>query len=217
MVFDKSDLEILVKILEKFPKKWEGKSSILEMKNNNFKHWRQMEWIGFYFEYLFEFFFKGILSFHTIKYGNVSFDGFLKVPIDFKAHAINSESHNVIINDTEATIKAIEEYGFVIVIMALGEVKYNDINRSFQKWHSDLKGGISKYEVDRMERGAISRYRKSEFILKEILIIKINKSTLTKCGSFQKDFRNSNGSPRNSKILLKLDKLDEEILERIVF
>jgi hypothetical protein len=177
-----------------------------------------MEWIGFYFEFLCQKYLKNVMEFHKIKYGNVKFDGFFKVPFDFKAHALNTESHQVIINDTEATIKAIEEYGFVIVIMALGEVEYNDVKRTFQKWHEELKGGKSDYELERIKRGAISRLRKCEFDLKEIMLIKIDKSTLKKCGSFQKDFRNANGSARRSKVLLDLEDLNKnEVIRRIAF
>ena len=213
--------ENLNSISERFkelPKKWDGKKAIIEMKNGGFNQWKQMEWIGFYFEYLCQKFLKDIMKFHEVKYGNTSFDGFLEVPFDLKSHAINTESHKVIINDTEATIKAIEEYGYVIVIMALGEVVYNDVNRIFQKWHEKIKGGKSKYEKERIKRGALSRLRKTEFRLKELMFIKINKGTLEKCGSFQKDFRNADGSPRKSKVLLDLERLkDEEILKRIEF
>ena len=115
---EKLDIERLVNILKQMPKKWNGRTSIVEMKEANFNQWKQMEWIGFYFEFLCQKYLKDIMKFHKIKYGNVKFDGFFKVPFDFKAHAINTESHQVIINDTKSTMKAIEEYGFVIVIMA---------------------------------------------------------------------------------------------------
>lgn len=215
---EKEDIEKIVDILKEMPTLWNGRKAILEMKKAKFNQWKQMEWIGFYFEFLCQKYFKDIMEFHKIKYGNVKFDGFYKVPFDFKAHAINTESHQVIINDTEATIKAIEEYGFVIVIMALGEVEYNDVERTFQKWHENLKGGKSNYELERIKRGAISRLRKCEFDLKEIMLIKIDKSTLEKCGSFKKDFRNADGSPRRSKVLLNLEELnDEEVIRRIAF
>jgi hypothetical protein len=214
----KTTIEEISEVLKKFPKKWDGKNAITEMKENNFNQWRQMEWIGWYFEFLCKKYLDKIMKFNTIKYGNTSFDGFLEVPFDFKSHAINTESHKVIINDTEATIKAIKEYDYVVVIMAIGEVKYNDKNRSFQKWHEKIKGGKSGYELKRIERGALSRLRKIEFNLKELMFIKINKSTLDKSGSFQKDFRNADGSPRRSKVLLDLEKLDEgEIIKTIKF
>ena len=119
----------------------EGKEAIKEMKKQNYPHWKQMEWIGFYFEFLCQEVFGNLMEYHKISYGRTSFDGFLEVPFDFKAHALNTESHQVIINDTEATVKAIDKYGCVVVIMALCEVKYNDEDRTFQKWHEDLEFG----------------------------------------------------------------------------
>jgi hypothetical protein len=88
----------------------------------------------------------------------------------------------------------------------------NDEQRTFQKWHEALKGGKSKYELERIKRGAWSRLRKTEFNLEQISFIKIDDNVLIKCGSFQRDFRNSNGRPRREKVLLDLEKLDEEIV-----
>jgi len=34
---------------------------------------------------------------------------------------------------------------------------------------------------------------------------------LVKCGSFQEDFRNADGSPRRAKVLLDLEKIDKEL------
>jgi len=204
--------------LKELPKKWNGKEAIIEMKKNNFNQWRQMEWIGFYFEYLCQKYLKEVMEFHKIRYGNTSFDGFCEVPFDFKAHALNTEVHNVVINDTEAIEKAINEFGCVITIMALGKVTYNDEDRKFYKWHQKFKGGKSKYEEDREARGSWSRLRKVAFDTQEIILIKINKGTLERCGSFQKNFRNADGSPRRSKVMLNLDKLkEEEIIKKINF
>lgn len=206
-------------ILKTISKNWDGKKAILEMKNSNFNQWKQMEWIGFYFEFLCQKYLKSIgMEPHKIKYGNTSFDGFLEIPFDFKSHALNTERHEIVINDTEAITKAIEKYGYIITIIALGKVKYNDKNRSFQKWHEKIKGGKSKYELERIKRGAWSRLRKTEFNIQEIIFVKINKGTLDKSGSFQKNFRNADGSLRRSKIMINLEKLnDEEIIHRIKF
>ena len=43
------EIQILKDKLETIPKIWDGKTSILELKENNFQ-WRQTEWIGFWFE-----------------------------------------------------------------------------------------------------------------------------------------------------------------------
>ena len=44
------EIQILKAKLETIPKVWDGKTSILELRKNNFQ-WRQTEWIGFWFEY----------------------------------------------------------------------------------------------------------------------------------------------------------------------
>lgn len=203
--------------LKSIPKVWGGKNSILEMKKSSFNHWKQMEWIGFYFQFLCEKYLSNIMKIPGPKYGNVSFDGFKNTPWDFKAHAMNTSSHQIIVNDSKATAKAIKNYGSVGLILALGKVEYNDEKRIFQKWHSKLKGGKSKYELERIKRGAWSRLRKVSLNLQQISFIKITDDTLIKCGSFQKDFRNSDGKARKEKVLLDLEKIDKELVYFIEF
>jgi len=130
----------------------------------------------------------------------------------YKAHAINTSSHQIVVNDSAAISQGIREYGAVGLILALGEVMYNDTNRTFQQWHEELKGGLSKYTQERIKRGAWSRLRKQSFTLKQISFIEITDKTLIKCGSFQENFRNSDGRPRRKKVLLNLEKLDEELV-----
>jgi len=200
------------KYLKKIPTFWDGRKSILEMKKAGFKQWRQMEWIGWYFQFLSEKLLQDIMKIPGPKYGNVQFDGLKEIPWDFKAHAINTSSHQIIVNDSEATANAIKDFGCVGLILAMGKVKYNDDKRTFQKWHEALKGGKSKYEFERIKRGAWSRLRKVEFKLEQISFIKIDDEVLVKCGSFQRDFRNAGGTPRREKVLLDLEKLAEEII-----
>ena len=207
----------IARYLKAVPVQWNGKNVILEMKESDYPHWRQMEWIGFYFQFLCEMHLKELFQFQTPRYDKVSFDGFYKIPFDFKAHAINTSSHQVIVNDSAAISQGIREYGAVGLILALGEVVYNDTDRTFQQWHEELKGGLSKYTQDRIKRGAWSRLRKQSFALKQISLIEITDKTLIKCGSFQENFRNSDGRPRRKKVLLNLEKLDEELVTFIDF
>jgi hypothetical protein len=130
---------------------------------------------------------------------------------------MNTSSHQIIVNDTEATANGIKDYGAVGLIRALGKVLYNDEDRTFQKWHDALKGGLSDYSIERIKRGAWSRLRKVFFNLQQISFIKITDDTLVKCGSFQRDFRNADGSPRREKVLLDLEKIDEELAYFIEF
>ncbi|HOC52658.1 MAG TPA: hypothetical protein PLW61_02915 [Caldisericia bacterium] len=199
------------KKLKNVPKMWDGRKSILEMKESDYPHWKQMEWIGFYFQFLCEKYLSNIMDIPGPKYGNVRFDAFKEIPWDFKSHAMNTSSHQIIVNDSEAIANGIKDYGEVGLILALGKVLYNDEDRTFQKWHESLKGGSSDYTLERIRRGAWSRLRKVSFDLQQISFIKITDDTLVKCGSFQEDFRNANGSSRRSKVLLDLEEIDEEL------
>ena len=208
--------EKIAELLKNIPKEWDGKKAILEMKEGGFRQWRQMEWVGFYFEFLCEkYLSSGDSGIFVVRderelYGNTRFDGFFKIPWDYKAHATNTGSHNVVINDREAIGKAIKDYGAVGVIMAIGDVEYNDEDRNFQKWHNELKGEKSDYEKERIKRGAWSRLRKTKFTLKQILFIKVDKKTVEDAGSFQTGFRNADGNPRREKVLLNLEDLGED-------
>lgn len=124
---------------------------------------------------------------------------------------MNTSSHQIIVNDSEATANGIKDYGTVGLILAIGKVLYNDEDRTFQEWHEALKGGKSKYVMERIRRGAWSRLRKVSFDLQQISFIRITDDTLVKCGSFQEYFRNADGSPRRAKVLLDLEEIDEEL------
>lgn len=47
----KKDVQSAKHLLSTLPIVWDGKESVLELKEANF-NWRQMEWWGFYFEHL---------------------------------------------------------------------------------------------------------------------------------------------------------------------
>ena len=218
MTFLDTSRTIGERLREICPIKWDGKKCIEEMKAGGSHHWKQMEWIGFYFQFICDTRLNRIITIPGPQYGRTGFDGFAGgIPWDFKAHAINTSSHLIIVNDSEATARAVAEYGAVGLILAMGEVVYNDDARTFQEWHDRLKGGKSKYVHERIARGAWSRLRKVSFYLKQISFIRLTDDTLIKCGSFQSDFRNSNGKPRRSKVLIDLEKLEEETIHFVNF
>lgn len=198
---------------QNMPKVWDGRAAILEMKNAGYKHWRQMEWIGFYFQFLCEKHFDGLVEMPGVTYGRTEFDAFHQISWDFKAHAFNTTTHNVIANDAEAIANTLSDYGYYGLILAVGEVEYNDEERRFKKWHDQLKEGISQYELNRIKRGAMSRRRKTEFLLSEIHFICLNSGTLSQCsGSFQQGFRNADGSPRRAKVMINIAKIPDDAL-----
>ena len=206
-------VEALQVATRSLPKVWDGRNAILEMKEGGSRHWRQMEWQGWYFEFKCQSLFQDILQMPGKKYGNVEFDAFAEITWDFKSHAANTTSHRIITNDTEAIVNTIDDYGYYGLILAIGEVKYNDEEETFKKWHDTLKGGASNYEKKRINRGAMSRTRKTEFTLSEIHFACFNHDSLEHCsGSFQKGFRNADGSPRREKVTINIQRIPDESL-----
>ncbi|GIV29162.1 MAG: hypothetical protein KatS3mg028_0228 [Bacteroidia bacterium] len=200
------DICLLKKHLAHLPTHWDGKSCVLELKEADY-NWRQMEWWAFYFEYKCMQMLKNIFEIPGEKYNNVVFDLKGKINWDFKASAIKTDNHKIILNDCSAMIDSIKEHQYHGEIIALCDVEYNDINRSFQKWHTELKGGKSKYENEREKRTAVSRYGKTKCELVEIIFVVLDEKSISDL-SIMKQGRNSNGKPRPEKFMLDLEELD---------
>ncbi len=193
---------------------WDGKECIIELKNANHQ-WKQMEWIGWYFEY------KAYLVLRSKfggskgpRYGNTEFDYLKGGRVwDFKTHITNSSTHPwMILNDIEAVDLCLRDHGGVGFIIASGEASFDE-DGSFKEWHDALKGGKSDYERQRIARGAPSRMRKTLFDVKSYQVVIFDRATLDR-GSreewvqrFQEGMRNADGSPRRAKYLVNVDRI----------
>ncbi len=199
--------EIFKKLMDKLPISWEGKKTILYMKEEGCRNWKQMEWPGWYFQFMCETLLStdGYMDIPGPCYGNVEFDGFRVIPWDFKAHTTNGSGQDKVPTNGNQEVKAaIEEYGCVGFIIASGNAVFDDANQTFKKWHDVLKGKQSDYERERIARGAASRRRKVLFELDSIRFVFVDKNTLGYCGSFQGGMRNADGTPRNPKVMLDI-------------
>ncbi len=201
------DIEILEKELQKIPKYWDGKQSILELKEADY-NWRQMEWWAFYFEYQVKKVSNEYFQFPGDRFGSVEFDLKGKINWDLKATALKTNNQMIILNDKIAMEHSIAENKFHGEIIGVCDVEYNDINRSFQKWHTELKGGKSNYEIEREKRTSLSRYRKTKAEITEIILVVFKLKDLPKL-SLMKQGRNSNGSNRNVKYMLNIENIDD--------
>lgn len=212
------DIEIASQRLSNLVTCWDGKESILELKAANY-NWRQMEWWSFYFEYLC---FQKLREYFQIpgdRFGRVktaSFDLKRTINWDLKAKAIKSDDHRSILNDMAAIQRSVEDYGAHGLIIGLCDVEYNDNNRTFQTWHEQLKGGKSKYEIERLQRTSISRYRKTRADLVEILFLVINRENEQFLEIYHQG-RNSNGQPRPPKYMLNYDEVERFLIKRLSF
>lgn len=196
--------------------KWDGKKAILFMKDNGSKHWKQMEWIGFYFEFMCDRILKNVLDDKKVKYGNVTFDGFLKIPWDYKSHSSNISS-KCPTNGLVEINKAIKEFGCIGLIIADGFAQLEDDNQSFKNWHDTLKGKKSDYVKKGELMGRSSRKRKEAFQLSKIIFMRVNAETIRNQGTFQKGMINADGSLRNEKLLIDMNKANNDILFELEF
>lgn len=219
----KNEREKIFEILiHGLPSLWDGKECIRYMKENECNQWRQMEWPGFYFQFMCETLFSknGFMEIPGPKYGNVEFDGFKIIPWDFKAHSVDAEkpdNEKIPTNGYDESLMAISEHGMIGFIIIGGVSNYDDENQTFKKWHDQLKGGKSPYELERINRDAPSRRRKVDFKPKELIFVFVDKNNIESCEKFQGNFRNSDGTARRSKILLDLKNNNKLITFRYSF
>lgn len=203
-------LSPIVQALETFPKAWDGKAAIMSLKEADF-NWRQMEWIGWYFELLCKRHLAPWIDMPGPSYGNVKFDGFFCFPWDFKAHVTKGRrgqaKHDVIINDREAVDWAISRYGRLGLIVACGVAEFNDVDRSFWAWHRQLKGGLSAYEVERRRRGAPSTIRKTSLEVCNFHLVVLHAENRKQLRVHHQG-RNADGSPRRPKYRVDLRKIE---------
>jgi len=210
-----ADIENAKKALATLPCEWDGKKCVLEMKEADY-NWRQMEWWAFYFEYLCRERLKTSFKVPGDRIGTVTFDLKGCVNWDMKAKAIKSDNHACIMNDQVATQESIKTHGSHGAIIALCDVEYNDLDRTFQTWHSELKGGLSTYEVERRTRTSNSRYRKTRAVLTEILFLRFDAESIDRLGDHRQG-RNSNGRSRPVKYMLDMEDLDGILVDRMRF
>ncbi|MBI4230921.1 MAG: hypothetical protein HY608_08820 [Planctomycetes bacterium] len=209
----REDVDAAKRLLRSLPTRWEGKDCVLKLKKADY-NWRQTEWWAFYFEFLCR---ESLLKEFQIpgeRIGTTTFDARRSVNWDFKGKAIRADDHHAILNDTSAMQTSIAKHGAHGMILALCDVEYNDVSRSFQRWHTRLKGGLSGYERDRIARTSISRYRKTRAVLAEILFLQITHRDLALLGTMRQG-RNSNGRPRPEKYMLDLERVGPLLVDRL--
>ena len=110
---------------DQVPSRWDGKQAILEIREADYQ-WRQMEWIGWYFEYKArEIIMRGLSGAKGPRYGSTEFDYRGRYVWDFKAYIGNATSHPwTIVNDKEAVDLCIRSFGGMGMILAYGLAEY---------------------------------------------------------------------------------------------
>ena len=202
---------------QSIPRVWDGRESILAMKDAGFRYWRQIEWLDFYFKFLCQKHFGGIIDMPGEVYKDTRFDAFRKISWDFKVQASNTTSYNIIANDAGAIADTINNNGYYGIILAIGNVEYDE-DRTFKKWYDTLRKDICEYKTNRINRGVMSRTYKTAFVLEEIHFTCFDSETLHQCcGLLQDSFSGSNRLKRR-EIIVDIRKIpDASLIAKEIF
>ena len=213
-----NEVTALSGVVEKvLPTVIDGRFAIEVLRSEGSSNWRQMEWIGFWFEHVVE---TQVVpetgGSRGPTYGRTEFDFQRNFVWDLKVHLDGSDW--LILNDQEAVHACLDEHAGLGYLIVEGTADF-DPDGSFKAWHDQLKGGSSAYEKDRVIRGAPSRRRKTSFAPNRILAIWIpssaDASKAVKDGwlkGFQEGMRNSNGNPRRAKFQIKVSQIPPDFI-----
>jgi hypothetical protein len=219
-VWLKRGAEIAQCLWNGLPKIWDGRTCVEHLRVHNY-HWRQTEWIGWYFEHEATRLLTSALGGgRGPTYGHVDFDYQVNgLVLDFKAHVRKPRDGWVFLNDVSAVNTCIDEHGGVGWVIATGVATYDE-DGTFKAWHDAMKGDESAYVVARRLRGAPSRRRKSAFLLTDIIVAVvrtrldmlavIDEKLFT--SRMQAGQRNSDGSQRAAKYGLHASRVSEVVL-----
>jgi hypothetical protein len=204
---------LLRSIAKHLPAVIDAKDAIKSMEKGGSKHWKQMEWIGFYPEFWFDENLAAKLeTTHGPRIGNMSFDLQRQHVWDLKAHSVGS-SNWAPLNDIEAVSDCIDAFGGVGFLVLSGPCTYDE-DGSFKKWHETLKGGPSDYSKRIATRGASSRRRKTSFTPNHLIAFRFSSldeiNRAKKEGwlkGFQEGMQNADGKARRAKIMVDLDNI----------
>ena len=192
---------------------WDGKEAILEMQKNNYNQWKQMEWAGFYLQYVIKTYNENHFIIPGKTINKTTFDAHWissNTPIDVKFHS-NCDSkgkHNqrIPLNDCLAMDEAIDAYNSVGLLVLFGNPVYDE-SGEFKIWHDSVKGEKSNYVKQAELENKKSRVRKVFINLTHVNYYLIDKTNVHLLDGFQKGMVNSNGNLRNEKYSLDMKKI----------
>jgi hypothetical protein len=196
-----------------FGEVWDGKEAILDMKNNNYNQWKQMEWAGFYLQFVIQTYNENHFMIPGKTINKTTFDAHWissDTPIDVKFHSNfdTKGKHNrrIPLNDCLAMDKAIDIYGSVGIIVLFGDPVYDE-SGEFKLWHDTIKGEKSNYVKQAELENKNSRARKTLINLTHTHYYSIDENNMHLLDGFQKGMVNSNGNLRNEKYMLDMNKI----------
>jgi len=189
----------------------DGRDAIVEMKDEGFPGWPEVEWAGFHVKYLIQKICQKKLA-DKVKPLTIRKRHLVKGEYLWDPRFCANEEKHVILGDVDEYLELIETEGNGgIGLLIINAVAKYDLNGDFRRWHDELKGGPSEYTVEREVEGRPPRMRKTEYMITTVTGYYFTLSDLEKGvergwlrDDFQRGMRNFDGSPRKEKYLLSL-------------
>lgn len=144
---------------------WDGRRCVETMRDSEFRHWRQTEWIGWHFEYV------GIAALVNAFGGgprrirNTSFDYSLRTTWDLKAHSTGGENA-AILNDLDAIEAGLTEPSGLGFIVLTGDPDFSG-SGAFDAWHRAQRGAGPAHERSRELKSGFTPLRLDAYHLKD--------------------------------------------------
>lgn len=175
-----------------------GYDAIQEMKIND-GQWRQMEWIGWYYEHLANACVKRNAEPFLSSNGNKVYIDYIVdgVLTDLKVHNTLAKNHTIYLNDYTALESCIKHKGQCNFLVILGESKMDE-DGAFVKWHNGLIGKPTNPK---------GRKRKIDFHIRGYALLPIDRKNFDRLLCL-KQGKNSNGKPRPPKAGVNLNKMN---------
>jgi len=168
---------------------------------NNYQHWRQIEWIETYFNYLCERKLSGLLQIPGPVYHQISFSALFEIPWIFKVYIENIGNQRIILADADLITQGMSDFRQIGIIIAAGIVEYygNKDLESINKIKKAQKKGVMKKELR----------QHSIFNLKNINFISFSFDSIEKCETFQPGGMSIKEKSRE-KILLNIPDIQDK-------
>lgn len=158
---------IISELRDSFDNNVRGRDAVEWMRNSNSSNWRQMEWMGFYFEE------KSIQVLDIdsgVQIYNTVFDASRNHVWDFKTHTLydsaGNKRYDVYLNDAASIEECVSRDGIGFIVAHV-EPEYDD-SGNFYDWHEELKDSHGSYNKRQSDTESPSRVRKSGFSFDKI-------------------------------------------------
>lgn len=178
---------------------WDGRRCVEAMRDAEFRHWRQTEWIGWYFEYIGTTALVNAFGGGPRRILNTDFDYALRATWDLKAHSVGGEDA-AILNDHDAIAAGLDEPGGLGFIVLSGEPDFSD-STGFDAWHRSLRGAGPPHERSRTLKSAFTPRRLDAYHLADARAFEgaMQRGEL----AVMRQGRQPDGSPRKPKLKIR--------------